>query len=194
MRYSLRLRFFTTLPLCNTLFQRLRCCPTPPLFIVHYGIALFAFYARAEICAIAIFPTGALASFSGGFSGFIANGIRRLTFSAANYTADSCTTVRAIPGRGRNRRLRKLIPFTTTRHRCSSFRGCRSVARSLRRYRFFTHSFRQAAPRPTYAQTALFRRSLVPFYAASIADYVFPLASFLYVVYRSSIGSQLSLP
>ena len=39
------------------------------------------------------------------------------------------------------------------------------VARSLSRYRFVANSFRQAAPKPTYAPTALCCRPLAPFSA-----------------------------
>ena len=131
-RLSLRRPVFETLPLFHTLLPASRSetdlcsnCLVPPfarsvLRCEHCRLCLsigFVFICRlpfidwlATIVAVMndklfICRLTAKSLIACRLSGFIANGIRRLTFSAANYTADSCTTVRAIPGRGRNRRL-----------------------------------------------------------------------------------------
>ena len=104
-------------------------------------------------------------------SGFIANGTRRLTFFASPSTTDNGTAVRAVIGRVRNRRLCQLpdLYASATPHSLCSYGVC-SVARSLSRYRFLTHSFRQAAPKPTYAPTAFVLSSARSVLRTSIAD------------------------
>ena len=101
-----------------------------------------------------------------GSSGFVANGTRRLTFFATPSTADNGTAVRAVIGRVRNRRLRQLpdLYASATPHSLRSYGVC-SVALSLSHYRIVANSFRQAAPKPTYAPTALCCRPLAPFCA-----------------------------
>ena len=90
------------------------------------------------------------------------------TFSVAPYAADYGTAVRAVAGRDRNRILCQLpdLYAYTTPHSLRSYGVC-SVARSLSRYRFVANSFRQAAPKPTYAPTALCCGPLAPFSTAS---------------------------
>ena len=104
-------------------------------------------------------------------SGFVANGTRRLTFFASHYTADNGTAVRAMIGRVRNRRVCQLpdLYASATPHSLRSYGVC-YVARSLSRYRFLTHSFRQAAPKPTYAPTAFVLSSARSVLRTSIAD------------------------
>ena len=121
---------------------------------------------------IAFFPTSRCTRiFRLRQSGFIANGTRRLTFFASPSTADNGTAVRAVIGRGRNRILRQLpiLYASATPHSLCSYGVC-SVARSLSRYRFLTHSFRQAAPKPTYAPTAFVLSSARSVLRTSIAD------------------------
>ena len=150
-------------------FNGWRCCPIPPLY---KGLLGRAFSLRSPLRAGALlsspsFPhQGALALFAWRQSGFIANGTRRLTFFATPSTADNGTAVRAVIGRVRNRRLCQLpdLYAYATPHSLRSYGVC-SVARSLSRYSFGANSFRQAAPKPTYAPTALCCRPLVPFSA-----------------------------
>ena len=118
MRYSLRLRFFTTLPLCNTLFQRLSLLSDTSLVQSAFGRAfsLRSPLRAGDTLSSPSFPlSGALALFAYGIlyhawrqSGFIATGTRRLTFFASPSTADNGTAVRAVIGRVRNRILRQL--------------------------------------------------------------------------------------
>ena len=58
---------------------------------------------------------------------------------------------------------------SATPHSLCSYGVC-SVARSLSRYRLVTHSFRQAAPKPTYAPTAFVLSSARSVLRTSIAD------------------------
>ena len=58
---------------------------------------------------------------------------------------------------------------SATPHSLRSYGVC-SVARSLSRYRLVTHSFRQAAPKPTYAPTAFVLSSARSVLRTSIAD------------------------
>ena len=104
-------------------------------------------------------------------SGFVANGTRRLTFFASPSTADNGTAVRAVIGRVRNRRLCQLpdLYASATPHSLRSYGVC-SVARSLSRYSFGANSFRQAAPKPTYAPTAFVLSSARSVLRTSIAD------------------------
>ena len=104
-------------------------------------------------------------------SGFVANGTRRLTFFASPSTADNGTAVRAFAGRVRNRRLCQLpdLYASATPHSLRSYGVC-SVARSWRRCRFATNSFRQAAPTPTCAPTAYVLPSASSVLRTSIAD------------------------
>ena len=169
IRYLLRLRFCTPLPLCYTLFQRLSLLSDTSLVQSAFRQRLLAPFSTASriVTVIAFFPQcGALALFAWRQSGFIANGTRRLTFFATPSTADNGTAVRAVIGRVRNRRLCQLpdLCASTTPHSLRSYGVC-SVARSLSRYSFGANSFRQAAPKPTYAPTALCCRPLVPFSA-----------------------------
>ena len=150
-------------------FNGYRCCPIPPLYKV-----LLAEPSRSVLhCEQEIYYHRLLSHIAVhshyspvGSSGFIANGTRRLTFFATPSTADNGTAVRAVIGRVRNRRLCQLpdLYASATPHSLRSYGVC-SVARSLSRYRFVTHSFRQAAPKPTYAPTALCCRPLAPFSA-----------------------------
>ena len=169
IRYLLRLRFCTPLPLCNTLFQRLALLSDTSLVQSAFGRAfsLRSPLRARDILSSPSFPlSGALALFACRLSGFVANGTRRLTFFASPSTADNGTAVRAVIGRVRNRILRQLpdLYASATPHSLCSYGVC-SVAPSLSRYRFVTHSFRQAAPKPTYAPTALCCRPLAPFSA-----------------------------
>ena len=104
-------------------------------------------------------------------SGFVANGTRRLTFFASPSAADNGTAVRAFAGRVRNRRLCQLpdLYSSATPHSLRSYGVC-SVARSWRRCRFATNSFRQAAPTPTCAPTACVLPSARSVLSTSIAD------------------------
>ena len=104
-------------------------------------------------------------------SGFVANGTRRLTFFASPSTADNGTAVRAMIGRVRNRRVCQLpdLYASATPHSLCSYGVC-SVARSLSRCRFVANSFRQAAPKPTYAPTAFVLSSARSVLRTSIAD------------------------
>lgn len=155
-------------------FNGWRCCPIPPLYKVLLGRA---FSLRSPLRAGYLlssppFPlSGALALFAWRQSGFIANGTRRLTFFASPSTADNGTAVRAVIGRVRNRRLCQLpdLYASATPNSLRSYGVC-SVARSLSRYRFLTHSFRQAAPKPTYAPTAFVLSSARSVLRTSIAD------------------------
>ena len=169
IRYLLRLRFCTPLPLCNTLFQRLSLLSATSLVQSASGRAfsLRSPLRAGDILSSPSFPhQGALALFAWRQSGFVANGTRRLTFFASPSTADNGTAVRAVIGRVRNRRLRQLpdLYASATPHSLRSYGVC-SVARSLSHYRFVANSFRQAAPKPTYAPTALCCRPLAPFCA-----------------------------
>ena len=118
LRCLLQLRCCTPLPLCNTLFQRLTLLSDTSLVQSAFGRAfsLRSPLRAREILSSPSFPhCGALALFACGIlyhawrqSGFVANGTRRLTFFASPSTADNGTAVRAVAGRGRNRRLRQL--------------------------------------------------------------------------------------
>ena len=181
LRYLLQLRCCTPLPLCNTLFQRLSLLSDTSLVQSAFRQRLLAPFSTASriVTVIAFFPQcGALALLAYGIlyhvwrqSGFIANGTRRLTLFASPSTADNGTAVRAVIGRGRNRRLCQLpdLYASATPHSLCSYGVC-SVARSLSRYRFVTHSFRQAAPKPTYAPTAFVLSSARSVLRTSIAD------------------------
>ena len=150
-------------------FNGWRCCPTPPLYKAQLGRAfsLRSPLRAGDTLSSPSFPNqGALALFALRQSGFVANGTRRLTFFATPSTADNGTAVRAVIGRVRNRRLCQLpdLSASATPHSLRSYGVC-SVARSWRRFRFGANSFRQAAPKPTYAPTALCCRPLAPFSA-----------------------------
>lgn len=150
-------------------FNGWRCCPIPPLYKVLLGRAfsLRSPLRAGELLSSASIPhCGALALFAWRQRGFVANGTRRLTFFASPSAADNGTAVRAVIGRGRNRILCQLpdLYSSATPHSLRSYGVC-SVARSLSRYRFVANSFRQAAPKPTYAPTALCCRPLAPFSA-----------------------------
>ena len=155
-------------------FNGWRCCPIPPLYKV-----LLAEPSRSVLhCEQEIYYHRLLSHIAVhshyspvGSSGFVANGTRRLTFFASPSTADNGTAVRAVIGRVRNRRLCKLpdLYASATPHSLCSYGVC-SVARSLSRYRFLTHSFRQAAPKPTYAPTAFVLSSARSVLRTSIAD------------------------
>lgn len=111
IRYLLRLRFCTPLPLCYTLFQRLSLLSDTSLVQSAFRQRLLAPFSTTSkiVTVIAFFPQcGALALFALRQSGFVANGTRRLTFFASPSTADNGTAVRAVIGRGRNRRLCQL--------------------------------------------------------------------------------------
>ena len=118
IRYLLRLRFCTPLPLCYTLFQRLALLSDTSLVQSAFRQRLLAPFSTPSriVTVIAFFPLfGALALFAFGIlyhawrqSGFVANGTRRLTFFASPSTADNGTAVRAVIGRVRNRRLCQL--------------------------------------------------------------------------------------
>lgn len=169
IRYLLQLRCCTPLPLCNTLFQRLSLLSDTSLVQSAFGRAfsLRSPLRAGDTLSSPSFPhSGALALFAWRQSGFIANGTRRLTFFASPSTADNGTAVRAVAGRDRNRILCQLpdLYSSATPHSLRSYGVC-SVARSLSRYRFVANSFRQAAPKPTYAPTALCCRPLAPFSA-----------------------------
>lgn len=155
-------------------FNGWRCCPIPPLYKVLLGRAfsLRSPLRAGDILSSPSFPhSGALALFAWRQSGFIANGTRRLTFFATPSTADNGTAVRAVIGRVRNRRLCQLpdLYASATPHSLRSYGVC-SVARSWRRYRFGANSFRQAAPKPTYAPTAFVLPSARSVLRTSIAD------------------------
>ena len=174
LRYLLQLRCCTPLPLCNTLFQRLSLLSDTSLVQSAFRQRLLAPFSTTSkiVTVIAFFPQcGALALFALRQSGFVANGTRRLTFFASPSTADNGTAVRAVIGRGRNRRLCQLpdLYASATPHSLRSYGVC-SVARSLSRYRLVTHSFRQAAPKPTYAPTAFVLSSASSVLRTSIAD------------------------
>ena len=150
-------------------FNGWRCCPIPPLYKAQLGRAfsLRSPLRAGDTLSSPSFPNqGALALFALRQSGFVANGTRRLTFFATPSTADNGTAVRAVIGRGRNRRLCQLPDLydSATPHSLCSYGVC-YVARSVSRLRFGTHSFRQAAPKPTYAPTALCCRPTAPFSA-----------------------------
>ena len=144
-RCLLQLRCCTPLQLCNTLFQRLALLSDTSLVQSAFGRAfsLRSPLRARDILSSPSFPlSGALALFALRQSGFIANGTRRLTFFASPSTADNGTAVRAVIGRVRNRRLCQLpdLYASATPHSLCSYGVC-SVARSLSRYRFATHSF-----------------------------------------------------
>ena len=110
-RCLLQLRCCTPLPLCNTLFQRLSLLSDTSLVQSAFRQRLLAPFSTTSkiVTVIAFFPQcGALALFALRQSGFVANGTRRLTFFASPSTADNGTAVRAVIGRGRNRRLCQL--------------------------------------------------------------------------------------
>ena len=174
LRCLLQLRCCTPLPLCNTLFQRLALLSDTDLVQSAFGRAfsLRSPLRAGDILSSPSFPhCGALALFALRQSGFVANGTRRLTFFASPSTADNGTAVRAVIGRVRNRRLCQLpdLYASATPHSLRSYGVC-SVARSLSRYRFVTHSFRQAAPKPTYAPTAFVLSSARSVLRTSLAD------------------------
>ena len=155
-------------------FNGYRCCPIPTLYKVLLGRAfsLRSPLRARELLSSPSFPfSGALALFALRQSGFVANGTRRLTFFASPSTADNGTAVRAVIGRGRNRRLCQLpdLYASATPHSLCSYGVC-SVARSLSRCRFVANSFRQAAPKPTYAPTAFVLSSARSVLRTSIAD------------------------
>ena len=111
LRYLLQLRCCTPLPLCNTLFQRLSLLSDTSLVQSAFGRAfsLRSPLRAGDTLSSPSFPhSGALALFAWRQSGFVANGTRRLTFFASPSTADNGTAVRAVIGRGRNRRLCQL--------------------------------------------------------------------------------------
>ena len=111
IRYLLRLRFCTPLPLCNTLFQRLSLLSDTSLAQSAFRQRLLAPFSTTSKrdTIIAFFPLcGALALFALRQSGFVANGTRRLTFFASPSAADNGTAVRAVVGRGRNRKVCQL--------------------------------------------------------------------------------------
>ena len=173
-RCLLQLRCCTPLPLCYTLFQRLSLLSDTSLVQSAFGRAfsLRSPLRAGDTLSSPSFPhSGALALFALRQSGFVANGTRRLTFFASPSTADNGTAVRAVIGRVRNRRLCQLpdLYASATPHSLRSYGVC-SVARSLSRYRFVTHSFRQAAPKPTYAPTAFVLSSARSVLRTSIAD------------------------
>lgn len=173
-RCLLQLRCCTPLPLCNTLFQRLALLSDTSLVQSAFGRAFSLrspLRARDILSSASIPHCGALALFAWRQSGFIANGTRRLTFFATPSTADNGTAVRAVIGRGRNRRLCQLpdLCTSTTPHSLRSYGVC-SVARSLSCYHFVTNSFLQAAPKPTYAPTAFVLSSARSVLRTSIAD------------------------
>lgn len=155
-------------------FNGWRCCPIPPLYkvllaepsrsVLHCEQEIYYHHLLSHIKVHSHYsPVGS--------SGFIANGTRRLTFFATPSTADNGTAVRAVIGRVRNRRLCQLpdLYASTTPHSLRSYGVC-SVARSLSCYRFVTNSFRQAAPKPTYAPTAFVLSSARSVLRTSIAD------------------------
>ena len=111
IRYLLRLRFCTPLPLCYTLFQRLALLSDTSLVQSAFRQRLLAPFSTASriVTVIVFFPlSGALALFALRQSAFVANGTRRLTFFASPSAADNGTAVRAVIGRGRNRRVCQL--------------------------------------------------------------------------------------
>ena len=111
IRYLLRLRFCTPLPLCNTLFQRLSLLSDTSLVQSAFRQRLLAPFSTASriVTVIAFFPTLRCTRIVRlRQSGFVANGTRRLTFFATSSTADNGTAVRAMIGRVRNRILRQL--------------------------------------------------------------------------------------
>ena len=157
-------------------FNGWRCCPIPPLYkvllaepsrsVLHCEQESYYHRLLSHIKVHSHYsPCGTLFH-AWRQSGFVANGTRRLTFFASHYTADNGTAVRAMIGRVRNRRVCQLpdLYASATPHSLRSYGVC-SVARSWRRYRFGANSFRQAAPKPTYAPTALCCRPPAPFSA-----------------------------
>ena len=115
-------------------FNGYRCCPIPPLYKVLLGrdFSLRSPLRARDTLSSTSFPlSGALALFALRQSGFVANGTRRLTFFASPSTADNGTAVRAVIGRGRNRRLCQLpdLYASATPHSLRSYGVC-SVARS----------------------------------------------------------------
>lgn len=96
LRYLLRLRCCTPLPLCNTLFQRLSLLSATSLVQSASGRAfsLRSPLRAGDTLSSPSFPhSGALALFAWRQSGFVANGTRRLTFFATPSTADNGTAV-----------------------------------------------------------------------------------------------------
>ena len=121
----------------HTLFQRLALLSDTSLVQSAFRQRLLAPFSTTSkiVTVIAFFPQcGALALFALRQSGFVANGTRRLTFFASPSTADNGTAVRAVIGRGRNRRLCQLpdLYASATPHSLRSYGVC-SVARSLSR-------------------------------------------------------------
>ena len=111
IRYLLRLRFCTPLPLCYTLFQRLSLLSDTSLVQSAFRQRLLAPFSTASriVTVIAFFPSLRCTRIIRlRQSGFIANGTRLLTFFASPSTADNGTAVRAVIGRVRNRRLCQL--------------------------------------------------------------------------------------
>ena len=112
LRYLLRLRCCTPLPLCNTLFQRLALLSDTSLVQSAIRQSLLATFSTASksYTFIGFYPTSRCTRIVRlRQSGFVANGTRRLTFFASPSTADNGTAVRAVAGRGRNRILRQLL-------------------------------------------------------------------------------------
>ena len=174
LRYLLQLRCCTPLPLCNTLFQRLALLSDTSLVQSAFRQRLLAPFSTASriVTIIGFCPTLRCTRIIRlRQSGFIANGTRRLTFFASPSAANNGTAVRAVIGRVRNRRLCQLpdLYAYATPHSLCSYGVC-YVARSWSRYGFGANSFRQAAPKPTYAPTAFVLSSARSVLRTSIAD------------------------
>ena len=149
-------------------FNGYRCCPLPPLYkvllaepsrsVLHseleiYYHRLLSHRAVHSHCSPAAERICRQWNTSANILRFALHGGQRHGSTSSNRS-------------GWNRRLCQLpdLYASATPHSLCSYGVC-SVARSLSRYRFVTHSFRQAAPKPTYAPTALCCRPLAPFSA-----------------------------
>ena len=150
-------------------FNGWRCCPIPPLYKVLLRQRLLApFYtASKRVTIIGFCPTERCTR----IIRLSAERIYRQWNTSANILRyalhggqrhGSTSSDRS----GSEQEIVQLpdLYASATPHSLRSYGVC-SVARSLSRYRFVANSFRQAAPKPTYAPTALCCRPLAPFSA-----------------------------
>ena len=101
-----------TAALCDTLFQRLTLLSDTSLVQSAVRRSLLATFSTASkrYTIISFYPTSRCTRIIRlRQSGFLANGTRRQTLFATPYTADIRTSVRAVAGRGRSRRLCQLF-------------------------------------------------------------------------------------
>ena len=150
-------------------FNGWRCCPIPPLYKVLLGRAfsLRSPLRAGDILSSSSIPhCGALALFACRLQRIYrqwntsANILRYALHGGQRHGSTSSDRS------GSEQEIVQLpdLYASATPHSLRSYGVC-SVARSLSRYSFGANSFRQAAPKPTYAPTALCCRPLAPFSA-----------------------------